>query len=111
MESEKSGELVLEGLLIAENGRLVSQDGTHVNAEGLHILGNEDSVLLGLVPEGIKAVNEGEHRVLKVRCGTGWGLLRGRLWGWWVSGGWPSISLGIDREVKTSLILSKLIFI
>ena len=43
-------ELVLEGLLISENSRLVSQDDTHVSAEGLHILGNEDTVLLGLFP-------------------------------------------------------------
>ena len=50
MECEKLGELGLEGLLILENSRLVGQDGTHVNAEGLHILGNEDSMLLGLVP-------------------------------------------------------------
>ena len=64
MESEKLGELGLEGLLILENGRLVSQEGTHVSAEGLHILGNEDSVLLSLFPKGIKAVNEGEHWVL-----------------------------------------------
>ena len=49
MEGEKLGKLVLEGLLISENGRLVSQNGTHVDAEGLHILGNEDSVLLGLI--------------------------------------------------------------
>ena len=60
----EAGELVLEGLLIAENGHLVGQDGMHVNAEGLHILGNEDTMLLGLVLEGIKAVSEGEHRVL-----------------------------------------------
>ena len=51
------GELVLEGPLISENGHLVSQDGMHVRAQGLHILGNEDSVLLGLIPEGIKAVS------------------------------------------------------
>ena len=50
MESEKLSELVLEGLLIAENGCLVIQDGKHVSAEGLHVLGNKDSVLLGLVP-------------------------------------------------------------
>ena len=75
MEGEKLGELGLEGLLISENCRLVGQDGTHVSAEGLHILGNEESVLLGLVLEDIKAVSEGEHRVLKVRGGTGWGLL------------------------------------
>ena len=64
MEGEKLDELVLEGLLITENGRLVSQDGTHVSGEGLHILGDEDSVLLGLIPECVKAVNEGLHRVL-----------------------------------------------
>ena len=64
VEGEKTGELVLEGLLIAENGRLVGLNSMHVSAEGLHILGNEDSVILGLVPEGIKAVSEGEHRVL-----------------------------------------------
>ena len=64
MECEKLGELGLEGLLILENSRLVGQDGTHVSAEGLHVLGNEDSVLLCLVPKGIKAVNEREHRVL-----------------------------------------------
>ena len=50
MESEKLGEMVLEGLLISKNGHLVIQDGTHVTSEGLHILGNKDSVLLGLVP-------------------------------------------------------------
>ena len=64
MEGEKLDELVLEGLLISENGRLVSQDDTHVSAEGLHILGDEDSVLLGLVPKSVEAVSEGEHRVL-----------------------------------------------
>ena len=64
MESKKPGELVLEGLLIAENDCLVGEDGVHVSTQGLHILGKEDSVLLGLVPEGIKAVSEGEHRVL-----------------------------------------------
>ena len=59
MEGEKLSELVLKRLLISENGRLVSQDGTHVSTECLHILGNEDFVLMGLVPEGIKAVSEG----------------------------------------------------
>ena len=64
MESKKSGKLVLKGLLIVENGRLIGEDSVHVSAEGLHILGNEELVLLGLVPEGIKAVSEGEHKVL-----------------------------------------------
>ena len=86
MESQKTGELVLEGLLIVENGRLVGEDGLLVSVKGLHILGNEDSVLLGLVLEGIKAVSEGEHRVLQARGGTRWGRPRGRLWGWVGSG-------------------------
>ena len=64
MKSEKQGELVLEGLLIAENSHLVGHDVMHVNVEGLHILGNEDSVLLGLFTESVEAVNEREHRVL-----------------------------------------------
>ena len=58
MKSEKLSELVLEGLLISENGRLVSQDGTHVSTEGLNILGKEDTVLLGLVLESIETVSE-----------------------------------------------------
>ena len=49
MECEKLCELGLEGLLILENSGLVGQDGMHVSAESLYILGNKDSVLLGLV--------------------------------------------------------------
>ena len=64
VESEKPGELIMEGLLIAENGRLVGQDGMHVSTEGLDILGNEDLVLLGLILESVEAVSESEHRVL-----------------------------------------------
>ena len=84
MECEKLGELGLEGLLILENSLLVGQDGTHVSVEGLHVLGNKGSVLLCLIPKGIKTFNESEHWVLEIRGGTGWGRLRGR-W-WWVSG-------------------------
>ena len=47
-----------------ENSGLVSQDGTHVSSKGLHVLGNEDSVLLCLVPKGVKTVSESEHQVL-----------------------------------------------
>ena len=64
MECEKLGELGLEGLLILENSGLVGQDGMHGSSKGLHVLGNEDSVLLCLIPKGIKAVSESEHRVL-----------------------------------------------
>ena len=79
MECEKLRKLGREGSLSLENSRLVGQDGTHVNAEGLHILGNEESMLLGLVQEGIKTVSKGEPRVLEIRGGAGWGRCRGRL--------------------------------
>ena len=64
MECEKLGKLGLEGLLMLENSGLVGQNCTHVSAKGLHILCNEDSVLLGLILERIKAISKGEHRVL-----------------------------------------------
>ena len=50
MECEKLGKLGLEGLLLLENSGLVGQNCTHVSTKGLNILGNEDSVLLGLIP-------------------------------------------------------------
>ena len=83
----------------------------HVSAECLHILGNEDSVLLGLVPESIEMVSECEHRVLEIGAGTRGGSCRGRLWQWWVSGELPSITLGIARESKMILTLGKLILV
>ena len=64
MVCEKLGKLGLEGLLLLENSGLVGQNSTHVSAKGLHILCNEDAVLLGLIPECIKAISKGEHRVL-----------------------------------------------
>ena len=98
--------------MILENSVLVGQDGTHVISKGLHVLGNEDSVLLCLVPKGVKAVSESEHRVLEIRSGTGWGRLhRGRLWWWWVSRGLPNVTLGIAREYKTGLIFVELILV
>ena len=64
MEGEKLGKLGLEGLLLLENSGMVGQNCTHVSAKGLQILCNEDSVLLVLIPERIKAISKGEHRVL-----------------------------------------------
>ena len=63
MEGEDLCLLVLDGLLITEDGCLVSQDGAHVGMEGLHILDDEDSMLLGLIPVGLKMSSEVEHRV------------------------------------------------
>ena len=58
MEGEELRELVLNGLLIAEDGRLVGYNGTHVGTEGLHILADEDLVLLGLIPVGLETSSE-----------------------------------------------------
>ena len=64
---KKLCKLGLEELLLLENSGLVGlvgQNRTHVSAKGLHILCKEDSVLLDLIPECIKALSKGEHRVL-----------------------------------------------
>ena len=37
--------------------------------KGLHILCDEDSVLLGLIPECVKTLSKGEHRVLESSVG------------------------------------------
>ena len=67
---ENLGELVLEGLLIMEDGCLVGQDRAHVKSEGLHILADEDAVLLGLIPIGLEMRCEVKHLVLKDSGGT-----------------------------------------
>ena len=64
MVGKKLRKLGLEGLLLLENSGLVGQKRTHVSVKGLHILCKEDSMLLGLIPECIKTVSKGEHRVL-----------------------------------------------
>ena len=64
MKGEELGQLILEGLLIVEDGCLVMHDGAHVGVEGLHILADEDPVLLGLIPVGIKSSREVLHLVL-----------------------------------------------
>ena len=64
MVGKKLRKLGLEGLLLLENSGLIGQNRTHVSAKGLHILCKEDLVLLGLIPECIKALSKGEHQVL-----------------------------------------------
>ena len=63
-EAEQAGPV---GLLLLKNIGLIGQHYTHISAKRLHVLCEEDSVLLGLVPESIKALSKGEHRVLEVR--------------------------------------------
>ena len=64
MKGKKLGQLILEGLLITEDGHLIVHDGAHVGVEGLHILADENPVLLGLIPVCIKTSGEVLHLVL-----------------------------------------------
>ena len=110
---KKLRKLGMEGLLLLKNNGLVGQNGMHVNAKGLHIMCDEDSVLLGLIPESIKALSKGEHRVLEVRCGIGGSCLRGLLWWWWrwVGRELPYVPLGIAQGSKAGLIVMKLVLV
>ena len=64
MKGEELGQLILEGLLIAEDDRLFMHDNEHIDVEGLHILADEDPVLLGLILVFIKLSSEVMHLVL-----------------------------------------------
>ena len=44
MKVEELGKLLLDGLLVAQNGRLVVHDCVHVCLERVHVLANEDLV-------------------------------------------------------------------
>ena len=64
MKDEELGKLILEGLLIAEDGRLVVHGYAHVSSEGIHTLADEDPMLLGLILVCIKSSSEVLHLVL-----------------------------------------------
>ena len=64
MKGEELGKLILNGLLIAEDGHLVVHDCVYVGLEGIHILADEDPMLLGLIPIRIKSSSEVLHLVL-----------------------------------------------
>ena len=66
MKSEKLGKLILEGLLIMEDGRLVVHDCAHVGSEGIHILADEDAVLLGLIPIHIKSSSDKQTKKILI---------------------------------------------
>ena len=61
---KKLHKLGLKGLLLLKNNGIVGQNRTHISVKCLHILCEEDSVLLGLIPECIKVLSKGEHWVL-----------------------------------------------
>ena len=55
MKGEELCKLLLDGLLVAEDGHLVVYDYTHVGLECIHVLDDSDLVLLGLIPVRIKS--------------------------------------------------------
>ena len=65
MKGKELGKLLLDGLLVVENGRLVVDDYAHVSSKCIHILTDEDLVLLGLIPVRIKLSSELLHLVLQ----------------------------------------------
>ena len=64
MKNEELGKLLLDGLVVAEDGRLLANDGAHVGPECVHVLAHGDLVLMGLIPVRIKSSGEVLHLVL-----------------------------------------------
>ena len=64
MKGEELGKLLLDGPLVAEDGRLVVHDCAHVNPECIHVLDDGD-LLLGLIPVRIKSSGEVLYLVLQ----------------------------------------------
>ena len=58
MKGKELGKLLLDGLMVAEDGRLFMYDCAHVDPECIHILVDDDPVLLGLILIRIKSGGE-----------------------------------------------------
>ena len=86
MKGEELGNLLLDGLLVAEDGRLVMHDCVHVGLECIHALAYGDLVFLGLIPVRIKSGGEVMYLVLQGSGRTDRVLLLRWLW-WWGLGG------------------------
>ena len=55
MKGEELGKLLLDGLLVAQNGRLIAHDSVHAYPKRVHVLDDGDLVFLGLIPIHIKS--------------------------------------------------------
>ena len=80
MKGEELGKLLLDGLLVAENGRLVAHDCAHVDPKCIHVLADGDLVLLGLIPVHIESGGQVLYLVLQCSGRTDWVLLLGWRW-------------------------------
>ena len=79
MKSEKLGELLLDGLLVAQNYHLVAEDCVHVVLELVHVLTDGDLMFLGLILVHIKLCGQVMNLILECRRRIG----RVLLIGWW----------------------------
>ena len=86
MKGEELGKLLLDGLLVAHNGRLVAHYCVHVCPEQIHVLVDGDLVFLGLIPIRIKSSCYIMDLVLQCSGRTDRVLLLG-LWWFWGFGG------------------------
>ena len=80
MKGEELVRLLLDGLLVAEDGHLVVHDIAHVGPKYIQILVYEDPMLLGLIPVRIKSSSEVLHLVLQCNGRTERVLLLRWLW-------------------------------
>ena len=86
MKGEELGKLLVDGLLVAHNGRLVAHHYVHVCLERVHVLADGDLVLLGLILVHIESRDQVMYLVLQCSGRTDWVLILGRWW-WWGLGG------------------------
>ena len=111
MEGEELGKLLLDGLLVTEDGRLVAHDGVLIDPECIHVLAHGDLVLLCLILVRIKSSSEVLHLVLQCSGRTNRVLLLRWLWWWGLGRGLLGLSLGTYWDPKSRLVLFELIFI
>ena len=81
MKGEELGKLLLDGLLVVQNGRLVVHYCGHVGLESVHVLVDEDLVLLGLIQVQIELGSQVVYLVLQ--CGGRTDRVLLMRWWWW----------------------------
>ena len=85
MKGKELGKLLLDGLLVAQNGHLVAHDYVHVCPKRVHVLANGDLVLLGLILVRIESGCQVMDLVFQCSARTDRVLLG--WWYWWGLGG------------------------
>ena len=65
MKGKELGKLLLDGLLVAQNGFLVAHYCVHVGPKCVHVLDDGDLVLLGLIPVRIESGGRVMYLVLQ----------------------------------------------